>query len=119
MVKIIRQEGNVLFNDTLNTFYLWLYGVGQIAIGYCLWLPGWVLLYAQSHRQDNTCHSLWYTSCGALAGTRNSSVGPPWGINPMTHRTMSGHSTTATSCSQNNKEMYAVLWSRYLGWRDI
>ena len=23
-----RQEGNVLFNNTLNTFYLWLYGVG-------------------------------------------------------------------------------------------
>ena len=21
-----RKEGNVLFNDTLNTFYLWLYG---------------------------------------------------------------------------------------------
>ena len=31
-----------------------------------------VLLYAQSHRQDST-----YTSCGALAGTRNSSMGPP------------------------------------------
>ena len=24
-----RKEGNVLFNDTLNTFYLWLYGVRQ------------------------------------------------------------------------------------------
>ena len=23
----IRKEGNVLFNDTLNTFYLWLYGI--------------------------------------------------------------------------------------------
>ena len=22
-----RKEGNVLFNDTLNTFYLWLYGM--------------------------------------------------------------------------------------------
>ena len=22
-----RKEGNVLFKDTLNTFYLWLYGV--------------------------------------------------------------------------------------------
>ena len=22
----LRKEGNVLFNDTLNTFYLWLYG---------------------------------------------------------------------------------------------
>ena len=36
-----------------------------------------VLLYASSHRQDNTYHSLWYTSRGILAGTRNSSMGPP------------------------------------------
>ena len=25
-----RKEGNVLFNDTLNTFYLRLYGVGHM-----------------------------------------------------------------------------------------
>ena len=24
------QEGNVLFNDALNTFYLWLYGFGHM-----------------------------------------------------------------------------------------
>ena len=24
------KEGNVLFNDVLNTFYLWLYGVGHM-----------------------------------------------------------------------------------------
>ena len=30
-----------------------------------------------SHRQDSTYHSLCFTSCGALAGTRNSSMGPP------------------------------------------
>ena len=36
-----------------------------------------VLLYAPSHRQDNTYHGLCYTSHGALAGTRNSSMGPP------------------------------------------
>ena len=36
-----------------------------------------VLLYAQSHRQDSTYHGLCYTSCGALAGTRNNSMGPP------------------------------------------
>ena len=27
LFKTGRKEGNVLFNDTLNTFYLWLYGV--------------------------------------------------------------------------------------------
>ena len=30
-----------------------------------------VLLYAPSHRQDSTYHSLCYTSRGALAGTRD------------------------------------------------
>ena len=24
-----RKEGNILFNDTLNTFYLQLYGIGE------------------------------------------------------------------------------------------
>ena len=36
-----------------------------------------VLLYAPSHRQDSTYHGLCYTSRGALARTRNSSMGPP------------------------------------------
>ena len=30
-----------------------------------------------SHRQENTLHGLCHTSCGALAGTINSSMGPP------------------------------------------
>ena len=46
-------------------------------IGYSYRLTARVLLYAPSHRQDNTYHGLWYTSRGALAGTRNSSMGPP------------------------------------------
>ena len=46
-------------------------------IGYSFRLATRVLLYASSHRQDNTSHSLCYTSHGALAGTRNSSLGPP------------------------------------------
>ena len=46
-------------------------------IGYSYQLTARVLLYAPSHRQDNTYHSLCYTSLGALAGTRNSSMGPP------------------------------------------
>ena len=25
-----KKEGNVLFNDALNTFYLWLYGIGHM-----------------------------------------------------------------------------------------
>ena len=46
-------------------------------IGYTYRLTASVLLYAPSHRQDNTYHSLCYTSRGALAGTRNSSICPP------------------------------------------
>ena len=121
------RERNVLFNDTLNTFYLRLCGVrhmvkdhsdsekgerereifyltmhsthfiyGYMAsdiwlrtilivrketcchhIGYSYRLTARVLLYAPSHRQDNSYHGLCYTSRGALAGTRNSSMGPP------------------------------------------
>ena len=46
-------------------------------IGYSYRLTARVLLYAPSHRQDNTYAGLCYTSRGALAGTRNRSMGPP------------------------------------------
>ena len=81
------KEGNVLFNDTLNIFYLRLYGVGHMVKdhsdseignlllphGYSFQLAARVLLYASSNRQDSTYHS----SRGTLAGMRNSSSGPP------------------------------------------
>ena len=44
-------------------------------IGYSYRLTTRVLLYAPSHRQDNTYYGLSYTSRGALVGTRNSSMG--------------------------------------------
>ena len=43
-------------------------------MGYSFQLTARVLLYAQSHRQDNTYHDLCH---GALAGMINSSMGPP------------------------------------------
>ena len=46
-------------------------------IGYSFRLTARVLLHAPSHRQDSTYQGLCYTSRGALAGTRNSSMGPP------------------------------------------
>ena len=51
-------------------------------IGYSYRLTARVLLYAPSHRQDNTHHGLCYTSRGALAGTKNSSMCSPheWSI---------------------------------------
>ena len=83
------RERNALFNDALNTFYLrymasdiWLRTILIVRketrcrhIGYSYRLTARVLLYAPSHRQDNTYHSLCYTSRGALAGTINSSMG--------------------------------------------
>ena len=41
-------------------------------MGYSFRLAARVLLYASSHRQENTYHGLCYTSRGALAGTRNT-----------------------------------------------
>ena len=46
-------------------------------IGYSFRLTERVLLYAPFHRQDCTYHGLCYTRRGALAGTRNCSMGPP------------------------------------------
>ena len=46
-------------------------------IDYPFRLAARFFLYAPSHRQDSTYHGLCYTSHGALAGTRNSSMGPP------------------------------------------
>ena len=79
------KEGNVLFNNALNTFYLRLYGVRHMVkdysdrekthcrhMGYSFRLAARVLLYASSHIQDNIYHGLCYTSRGALDGTRNS-----------------------------------------------
>ena len=43
-------------------------------MSYSFRLAARVLLYASSHRQDNTYNGVCYTSCGALAGTRNSSI---------------------------------------------
>ena len=43
-------------------------------MGYSFRLTARVLLYALSHRQDNTYHGLCYSSDGALAETRNSSM---------------------------------------------
>ena len=90
-LKGTRKEGNVLFNDALNTFYLRLYGIRHMVKDHSdskkgnplpphrlpFRLTTRVLFMAPSHRQDSTYHGLCYTSRGALAGTRNSSIGPP------------------------------------------
>ena len=62
-----------------------------------------------SRRQDRTYHSLCYV---AMAGTRNSPMGTPLGIEPMTHYTRSRPSTT---------ELHHILSSYILSdlwWKD-
>ena len=61
----------------------------------------------------HSTHSIAYTTAisrGALDGTRNSSMGPPWRIDPTTHCTMSERSYHgATSrCWQLGFCLYAI-----------
>ena len=82
-------------------------------IGYSYRLTARVLLYAPSHRQDNTYHSLCYTCRGTLAGTRNSSMGPLWGIDTTTHRTMSErsyHGATSHSLARTRNSSMCLPW---------
>ena len=74
-------------------FYLWLYGIGHMVKDHSdsergnplpphgLLFPisskGSFIFIIPQNRQDNTYHGVCYTIRGALAGTRNSSMGPP------------------------------------------
>ena len=51
-------------------------------------------VYGSSHKQSSACCSHSYTRCGALAGTRNSFLGPPRGFDLMIPHIVSGRSTT-------------------------
>ena len=69
-----RKEGNVFFNETVNTLYSQLYGIRYMVKDHSdsergsLLLPHGLLflissvffIYASSHRQDSTYHSLCY-----------------------------------------------------------
>ena len=72
-------EGNVLFNDALNTFYLRLYGIGHMVKDHSDSerrnpLPPHGLLFPISSKGSFICiipqTGLCYSSRGALAGTR-------------------------------------------------
>ena len=67
-------------------------------IGYSFRLAARVLLYAPSNRQDCTYNCLCYTSHGALAGTRNSSLGG----RKTTPPTISERSTTELHLASGN-----------------
>ena len=84
--KQFGKEGNVLFNDALNVFYLRLYGVRHMVkytqivreetrcchMGYSFLFNNKGSFMCTIPHTGNTYHGLWYTSRGALAGTRNS-----------------------------------------------
>ena len=91
-IKATEREREMFYLTTHSTHFIYGYMASDIwlrtilivrketlcrHIGYSYRLAARVLLYAPSHRQDNTYHGLCYTSRGALAGTRNSSMGPP------------------------------------------
>ena len=75
--NFLRKEGNVLFNNALDTFYFWLYGIRHMVKDHtdsktgnlCCHMGYSFVLYVLSHRQDSTYHS-----CGKLAGMRNSCI---------------------------------------------
>ena len=86
LVYIIREREKMFYLTTHSTHFIYGYMASDIwlrtilivrnetrcrHIGYSYRLAARVLLYAPSHRQDNTYHGLCYTSRGALAGTRN------------------------------------------------
>ena len=75
-------------------------------IGYSYRLTARVILYAPSHRQDNTYHSLCYTSCGALVGTRTA-IGCPTNGKLKPHMYISKlkiHKAIKIQC----KELYTI-----------
>ena len=97
-IKRRQKRKNFVYLTTHSTHLIYGYMASDHSVreethcrhmGYSFRLAARFLLYASSHRQDNTYQSLCYTSRGSLVGARNSSMGPPWRIDPMTHRTMS------------------------------
>ena len=80
-------------------------------LGYSFRLAARVILYASSHRQDNTYHGLCYTSRGALAGTRNTSMGPPLRIDLMTHRIMSERSYHGATSRSNTYRSQCLVFT--------
>ena len=119
---MIKGKKEVFYLTTYSTHFIYGYMASDIwlrsilivrketrcrHIGFFFQLTARVLLYAPSHRQDSTYHGLCYTSRGALAGTRNSSIHdqrPPASSNGMVGRfiyisiCMYGCMTTSMYC---------------------
>ena len=103
MNKERKREREVFYLTTHSTHFIYGYMAWDIwlrtimivrketrcrHIGYSYRLTARVLLYAPSHRQDNTYHGLCYTSRGALAGTEIAQWVHPmkdWSDDPSHH----------------------------------
>ena len=68
-------------------FYIWLSSVGRMDMfsnNLSFRLVARDILYSPSHSQESTYHDICNSSCGALVGTRFSSMGLSRGIDPTT-----------------------------------
>ena len=127
------QEGRklMLYLTTHSTHFIYSYMASDIwlrtilierkethcrHIGYSFRLTARVLLYAPSHRQDSTYHSLCYTSRGALAGTRNR-LQKDWSYDPSHLLTTELHLAPRLQESKPHKQycrlvLATVIWAR-------
>ena len=62
-----------------------------------------------SFRQNSTYHGLCYTGRGALAVTRNSSMGPPRRTEPTIHCTMSERFYYISLLTKRNQSDYSTV----------
>ena len=82
-----RKEESVLFNNALNTFDLWLYGIkhmvkdhsnskrGNLLLPHGLLFPISSKFFFMPYPTDRIAHTMAFVT--PLAETRNSSMGPP------------------------------------------
>ena len=95
-----KEEGAILFSNAISRFYIRLYAVGHMvkdhSDGYRKppATTTWATLLRLAARELFIHHPIDRRAHTTTFGTRNISMVPPWGINPTTHCTMSGHSTT-------------------------
>ena len=81
-VRLVGRKEMFYLTTHSTHFILRLYGVGHMVKDHSDSergnpLPPHRLLFPINSRQDSIYHGLCYISRGALAGTRNSSMGPP------------------------------------------
>ena len=126
-----KKEGrNVLINDALNTFCLQLYGVKHMVNDHSdrerrYLLPSLHGLFFSinnkryiictiAHKHDSTYHSLCFTSHGELGETKNSPMGPPWGIDQMTHCTIMLYNGVTSHSSYNQVQHNSIFSANVL-----